>query len=84
VYYCVQPTNGLTYFNGISSITLVADEVKPYLPLFCHVITKYVSSMPNELYQVKKPHALTVVFHVCFHHQNGCRQYGSPAHGSVD
>ncbi|XP_046847689.1 presequence protease, mitochondrial-like [Xenia sp. Carnegie-2017] len=72
VYYCVQPTNGLTYFNGISSITLVADEVKPYLPLFCHAITKIGAGSMDHRHMAqlikRRTGGLSVSPHVVAHH----------------
>ncbi len=35
-----QPTNGISYFNAIVSTASVPDELKPYIPLFCAVLTK--------------------------------------------
>lgn len=40
VQYSEQPTNGLTYFKGVSSLSLIPDELKIYVPLFCSVVTK--------------------------------------------
>jgi Zn-dependent M16 (insulinase) family peptidase len=37
---CPQPTNGVTYYRAISSITSLDDDLKPYVPLFCYIITK--------------------------------------------
>ena len=37
-----QPTNGVTYFRAIATTTSIPYILKPYLPLFCHVLTKYV------------------------------------------
>ena len=33
-----QPTNGITYFRAVASITSLPDELKIYVPLFCNVI----------------------------------------------
>ena len=37
-----QPTNGITYFRAISSITSLPDDLKIYVPLFCNVLTQWV------------------------------------------
>ena len=39
--YCEQPTNGISYFRAISSITDIPEELREYLPLFCYILTKY-------------------------------------------
>ena len=41
VQFSEQPTNGITYFRALSSITDIPEDLKPYLPLFCFVLTKY-------------------------------------------
>ena len=41
VQYCEQPTNGISYFRAISSITDIPEELREYLPLFCYILTKY-------------------------------------------
>nr|XP_033787421.1 presequence protease, mitochondrial [Geotrypetes seraphini] len=40
VQYCAQPTNGIIYFRALSSLNTVPEELKPYVPLFCSVLTK--------------------------------------------
>ncbi|XP_050793328.1 presequence protease, mitochondrial-like [Gopherus flavomarginatus] len=40
VQYCAQPTNGMVYFRAVSSLNTLPEELKPYVPLFCSVITK--------------------------------------------
>ncbi|XP_074841113.1 presequence protease, mitochondrial isoform X2 [Carettochelys insculpta] len=40
VQYCAQPTNGMVYFRAVSSLNTLPEELKPYVPLFCNVITK--------------------------------------------
>ncbi|KAG8138804.1 putative Presequence proteaseserine-threonine protein [Naja naja] len=39
VQYCSQPTNGIVYFRAISSLNTLPEELRPYVPLFCRVIT---------------------------------------------
>lgn len=72
VYYSVQPTNGLTYFRGISSITLVADEVKPFLPLFCHIIAKMGAGNMDYRHMAqlikRRTGGLSVSPHIVAHH----------------
>ncbi|XP_075068173.1 presequence protease, mitochondrial [Mixophyes fleayi] len=40
VQYCAQPTNGMVYFRAVSSLNTLPEELKPYVPLFCNVVTK--------------------------------------------
>nr|XP_056713996.1 presequence protease, mitochondrial [Euleptes europaea] len=40
VQYCAQPTNGMVYFRAVSSLNTLPEELRPYVPLFCGVITK--------------------------------------------
>ncbi|KAL8205112.1 UNVERIFIED_CONTAM: Presequence protease, mitochondrial, partial [Gekko kuhli] len=40
VQYCAQPTNGVLYFRAVSSLNTLPEELRPYVPLFCSVITK--------------------------------------------
>ncbi|CAI9569528.1 unnamed protein product [Staurois parvus] len=40
IQYCAQPTNGMVYFRAISSLNTLPEELKPYVPLFCSVLTK--------------------------------------------
>ena len=41
VQYCEQPTNGITYFRAISSISDIPEDLRVYLPLFCYILTRY-------------------------------------------
>ncbi|TKC33751.1 hypothetical protein EI555_021081 [Monodon monoceros] len=40
VQYCTQPTNGVIYFRAFSSLNTLPEELRPYVPLFCNVLTK--------------------------------------------
>ncbi|KAM5235046.1 presequence protease, mitochondrial [Ctenodactylus gundi] len=40
VQFCAQPTNGMVYFRAFSSLNTLPEELKPYVPLFCNVLTK--------------------------------------------
>ncbi|XP_040824005.1 presequence protease, mitochondrial isoform X1 [Ochotona curzoniae] len=40
VQYCAQPTNGMVYFRAFSNLNTLPEELKPYVPLFCNVLTK--------------------------------------------
>ncbi|XP_065837454.1 presequence protease, mitochondrial-like [Oscarella lobularis] len=40
VHIFPQPTNGVTYFRAVSSLTSLSADLLPYVPLFCYVITK--------------------------------------------
>ncbi|XP_074214426.1 presequence protease, mitochondrial isoform X4 [Camelus bactrianus] len=40
VQLCAQPTNGLVYFRALSSLNTLPEELRPYVPLFCAVLTK--------------------------------------------
>ncbi|XP_070774904.1 presequence protease, mitochondrial [Enoplosus armatus] len=40
VQYCEQPTNGLVYFRAMCSLNTLPEDLRPYVPLFCSVITK--------------------------------------------
>ncbi|XP_022112056.1 presequence protease, mitochondrial-like isoform X2 [Acanthaster planci] len=40
VQCCEQPTNGITYFRAVSTLRSVPDDLLPYIPLFCGVITR--------------------------------------------
>ncbi|XP_045042720.2 presequence protease, mitochondrial isoform X2 [Desmodus rotundus] len=40
VQYCAQPTNGMVYFKAFSSLNALPEELRPYVPLFCSVLTK--------------------------------------------
>uniref|UniRef100_A0A9L0SZ83 Presequence protease, mitochondrial n=1 Tax=Equus caballus TaxID=9796 RepID=A0A9L0SZ83_HORSE len=39
VQYCAQPTNGVVYFRAFSSLNTLPEELRPYVPLFCSVLT---------------------------------------------
>uniref|UniRef100_A0A287BLP3 Presequence protease, mitochondrial n=1 Tax=Sus scrofa TaxID=9823 RepID=A0A287BLP3_PIG len=39
VQCCAQPTNGLVYFRAFASLNTVPEELRPYVPLFCSVLT---------------------------------------------
>ncbi|XP_059827898.1 presequence protease, mitochondrial [Hypanus sabinus] len=40
IQYCHQPTNGIVYFRAFTSLNTLPEELKPYVPLFCNVITR--------------------------------------------
>ncbi len=40
LYYGAQPTNGVTYFRGMISLSSIPRELAPYVPLFCSTLTK--------------------------------------------
>ncbi|XP_048223420.1 presequence protease, mitochondrial [Perognathus longimembris pacificus] len=40
VQYCAQPTNGMVYFRAFCSLNTLPEELRPYVPLFCSVLTK--------------------------------------------
>ncbi|XP_057587712.1 presequence protease, mitochondrial isoform X2 [Hippopotamus amphibius kiboko] len=40
IQYCAQPTNGVVYFRAFSSLNTLPEELRPYVPLFCNVLTK--------------------------------------------
>uniref|UniRef100_A0A7N4V387 Presequence protease, mitochondrial n=1 Tax=Sarcophilus harrisii TaxID=9305 RepID=A0A7N4V387_SARHA len=39
IQYCAQPTNGVVYFRAFSSLNTLPEELRPYVPLFCCVLT---------------------------------------------
>ncbi|XP_030054786.1 presequence protease, mitochondrial [Microcaecilia unicolor] len=45
IQYCAQPTNGIIYFRALSSLNTLPEELKPYVPLFCSVLTKMGSGV---------------------------------------
>ncbi|KAL5006088.1 hypothetical protein ScPMuIL_017246 [Solemya velum] len=52
---CIQPTNEVVYLRMISNMAAVPMELKPYVPLFCEVITKvgagpydYKTTLPTD------------------------------------
>ncbi|MBE9504867.1 MAG: insulinase family protein [Proteobacteria bacterium] len=40
VYWFDQPTNGISYFNALVSAETLPPDLKPYVPLFCTLLTK--------------------------------------------
>nr|CAB3264904.1 presequence protease, mitochondrial-like [Phallusia mammillata] len=40
VVTCSQPTNGITYFDAMFPVNELNEDLKPYLPLFCEVLTQ--------------------------------------------
>ncbi|KAI5262151.1 Presequence Protease [Manis pentadactyla] len=40
VLYCAQPTNGVVYFRAFAGLHTLPEELQPYVPLFCSVLTK--------------------------------------------
>ena len=40
IQFSVQPTNGISYLQFLSSCRELPQDLQPYLPLFCSVITK--------------------------------------------
>ncbi|XP_042846870.1 presequence protease, mitochondrial isoform X3 [Panthera tigris] len=40
VQYCAQPTNGVVYFRAFCSLHTLPEDLRPYVPLFCSVLTK--------------------------------------------
>ncbi|XP_048577548.1 presequence protease, mitochondrial isoform X1 [Nematostella vectensis] len=67
-----QPTNSVTYFRAISSTTDIPDELHPYLPLFCYVITKMGAGNLDykEMAQLieRRTGGLSVGTHICTNH----------------
>uniref|UniRef100_A0A2K6SEG9 Presequence protease, mitochondrial n=1 Tax=Saimiri boliviensis boliviensis TaxID=39432 RepID=A0A2K6SEG9_SAIBB len=39
VQYCSQPTNGVVYFRAFCGLNTLPEELRPYVPLFCSVLT---------------------------------------------
>lgn len=39
-YWFDQPTNGICYFTALAKTESVSPELKPYVPLFCSLVTK--------------------------------------------
>lgn len=74
VQYCEQPTNGITYFRAISSITDTPEEIRQYLPLFCYILTKMGAGNLNhrELHQMIKLRTggMSLSTHVTTHHSD--------------
>ncbi|XP_036887766.1 presequence protease, mitochondrial [Sturnira hondurensis] len=40
VQYCAQPTNGTVHFRAFSSLNALPEELRPFVPLFCSVLTR--------------------------------------------
>ena len=40
--YSEQPTNEVTYFQALSGLNLLPDDLKIFIPLFCAAITQLV------------------------------------------
>lgn len=72
VQYCEQPTNGITYFRAISSISDIPEDLRQYLPLFCYVLTKMGAGNLNhrELHQLikRRTGGMSLSTHVTTHH----------------
>ncbi|XP_075406246.1 presequence protease, mitochondrial [Tenrec ecaudatus] len=68
VQYCAQPTNGMVYFRAFSSLNTLPEELKPYVPLFCSVLTKLGCGIHNYREQAQqielKTGGMTVSPHV--------------------
>jgi len=41
VQLCEQPTNEVVYFNLLTDMADLPSHLKPFVPLFCSVATKY-------------------------------------------
>ncbi|XP_071792109.1 presequence protease, mitochondrial-like [Asterias amurensis] len=71
VQCCEQPTNGITYFRAVASLQSVPDDLLPFVPLFCNVITKMgAADMTfNEFAQWEelKTGGLMIGRHICQH-----------------
>ncbi|XP_038074672.1 presequence protease, mitochondrial-like isoform X2 [Patiria miniata] len=69
VQCCEQPTNGMTYFRAVSTLRSIPEDLMPYIPLFCAVITKMgAADMTfNEFAQKEelKTGGLNISHHVC-------------------
>lgn len=72
VQYCEQPTNGITYFRMMADASALPYTLKPYLPLFCSIITKMGAGNKNyeELAQDVEMYTggLSVGTHLVSHH----------------
>ncbi|XP_056375480.1 presequence protease, mitochondrial [Hyla sarda] len=67
VQYCAQPTNGMVYFRAISSLNTLPEELKPYVPLFCSVITKMGCGVYSYREQAQQMELTTGGMSVCPH-----------------
>ncbi|KAL9969305.1 hypothetical protein ACROYT_G021504 [Oculina patagonica] len=74
VQYCEQPTNDITYFRAISSITDIPDDFRDYLPLFCFILTKMGAGNLNyrELSQLMEMRTggMSLSTHISTHHSD--------------
>ncbi|KAM4687608.1 presequence protease, mitochondrial [Discoglossus pictus] len=59
IQYCAQPTNGMVYFRAISSLNTLPEELKPYVPLFCSVVTKMGCGVYNYREQAQQMELVT-------------------------
>ncbi|KAG8443350.1 hypothetical protein GDO86_011952 [Hymenochirus boettgeri] len=67
VQYCAQPTNGMVYFRAVSSLNTLPEELKPYVPLFCSVITKLGCGVYNYREQAQQIELTTGGMSACPH-----------------
>ncbi|XP_063778219.1 presequence protease, mitochondrial [Pseudophryne corroboree] len=67
VQYCAQPTNGMVYFRAVSSLNTLPEELKPYVPLFCSVVTKMGCGVYNYREQSQQMELTTGGMSVCPH-----------------
>ncbi|MEE6467170.1 hypothetical protein FKM82_007157 [Ascaphus truei] len=67
VQYCAQPTNGMVYFRAVSSLNTLPEELKPYVPLFCSVVTKMGCGVYNYREQAQQMELTTGGMSVCPH-----------------
>lgn len=54
VQLCEQPTNGITYFRCLLNTFELPNELKPYLPLFVNILTKWVKFYFEKILRHKK------------------------------
>uniref|UniRef100_A0A8D0GC63 Presequence protease, mitochondrial n=1 Tax=Sphenodon punctatus TaxID=8508 RepID=A0A8D0GC63_SPHPU len=67
IQYCAQPTNGMVYFRVVSSLNTLPEELKPYVPLFCNIITKMGCGALNYREQAQQIELKTGGMSVCPH-----------------
>nr|DBA25108.1 TPA: hypothetical protein GDO54_012678 [Pyxicephalus adspersus] len=67
IQYCAQPTNGMVYFRAVSSLNTLPEELKPYVPLFCSVVTKMGCGVYNYREQAQQMELTTGGMTVCPH-----------------
>jgi Zn-dependent M16 (insulinase) family peptidase len=81
IQYCVQPTNGIIYMKFLSSCRSLPEKLRPYLPLFCSIITRMGTKDMD--YRQLAQHidlytgdSLSAATHVASHHtmENGLEQ----------